>query len=221
MPLVLELQTPPQPGAVGADLTNGPPDVADERLRTLAIAVETERARIEENRSQAHSALPADMADERLRSLAITVETERARIDKNRSQASSVPLSDIVEGDTEEPFEGVAERAPASPAARLVGKNGMSWAISAEALSIGSDSTCDITAGAGSPDAEQVTARIWARGERVVLHALTPEPPVLVNGQRVTWALLEDGDALQVDGIMLRFEAYITGEGRAADVACQ
>ncbi len=184
IPLVLELQTPPEPGAVGADLTNGPADMGDERLRSLAIAVEPERARIDENRSQAHSALP----------------------------------SNIVEGDTEGPSEGVAERDPASPAARLVAESGMSWAIGAEALSIGSDLTCDIMAGAGSPDAEHVTARVWARGEQVVLHALAPEPPVLVNGQRVTWALLEDGDTLQVNGMMLRFEAYITGEGRAADV---
>ncbi len=180
MPLVLELQTPPEPGAVGADLTN----MGDERLRSLAISVKTERARIDGNRSQAHSALP----------------------------------SNIVEGDTEGPFEGVAGRDPASLTARLVAKSGMSWAIGAEALSIGSDSTCDIMAGAGSPDPEHVTARVWARGEQVVLHALAAEPPVLVNGQRVTWALLEDGDTLQVDGIALRFEVYIMGEGRAADV---
>ncbi len=181
MPLVLELQTPPEPGAVGADLTN----MGDERLRSLAISVETERARIDQSRSQAHSALP----------------------------------SNTFEGDTEGPFEGVAGRDPASPAARLVAESGMSWVIGAEALSIGSESTCDIRAGAGSPDAEHVTARVWARGEQVVLHALAPEPPVLVNGQRVTWALLEDGDTLQVDGIALRFEVYIMGEGRAADVA--
>lgn len=181
IPLVLELQIPPEPGAVGADLTN----MGDERLRSLAIAVGTERARIDENRSLAHSVHP----------------------------------SDIVEGDTARPSEAVAERDQASPAARLVAESGMSWAIGAQALSIGSDSTCDITAGAGSSDTEHVTARVWARGERVVLHALAPEPPVLVNGQRATWALLEDGDTLQINGIMLRFEAYITGETRPADVA--
>ena len=180
IPLVLELQIPPEPGAVGADLTN----MGDERLRSLAIEVGTERARIDENRFRAHSTHP----------------------------------SDTVAGDTYRPSEGVAEHDQASPAARLVAENGMSWAIGAQALSIGSDSTCDITAGAGSVDAEHVTARVWARGERVVLHALAPEPPVLVNGQRATWALLEDGDTLQVDGMMLRFEIYITGEGRAADV---
>ena len=173
MPLVLELQTPPDPGAVGADLTN----MGDERLRSLAISVKTERARIDENGSQAHSAPPSNT------------------------------------------FEEVAGRDPASPTARLVAENGMSWALGAQALSIGSDSTCDIMAGAGSPDAEQVAARVWARGEQVVLHALAPEPPVLVNGQRVTWALLEDGDTLQVDGMRLRFEAYVEGEGRAGDVA--
>ena len=177
--LELELQLPPEPGAV--DLMNR----SDKRLRSLAITVGTEAARIDEIGSQAYSALPSDTA----------------------------------ERETEEPSEGSAGRDPESRAARLVAENGMIWAIGVEALSIGSDPTCDITVGAGSPDAEHVTARVWARGERVVLHALAAETPVLVNGQRVTWALLEDGDTLQVCDIMLRFDAYITGEGRKADVA--
>ncbi len=160
-----------------------------------------------------------DIGDERLRSLASVVETERPRIDENRSQAHLALPSSTFEGDTEGPLEGVAERDQASPVARLVAENGMSWAIGEEALSIGSDPTCDITAGDGTADAEHVTARIWARGKQVVLHALAPEPSVLVNGQRVTWAILEDGDAVQVCGMMLRFEVYITGEGRTADVA--
>ena len=152
-----------------------------------------------------------DIGDERLRSLAVTVETERPRIDENRSQAHLKLPSSTFESDT--------ERDPASPAARLVAENGMSWEIGEEALRIGSDPTCDITAGDGTADAEHVTARIWARGKQVVLHALAPEPSVLVNGQRVTWAILEDGDAVQVCGMMLRFKVYITGEGRTADVA--
>ena len=177
--LELELQLPPEPGAV--DLMNR----SDQRLRSLAITVGTEGARIDEIGSQPNSALPSATA----------------------------------ERETEEPSAGSAGRDPESRAARLVAENGMSWAIGAEALSVGSDPTCDITVGAGSPDAEHVAARVWARGDRVVLHALAPEPPVLVNGQRVTWALLEDGDTLQVCDIMLRFDAYITGEGRTADVA--
>ena len=152
-----------------------------------------------------------DIGDERLRSLAITVETERPRIDESRSQAHLKLPSSTFESDT--------EHDPASPAARLVAENGMSWEIGEEALSIGSDPTCDITAGDGTADTEHVTARIWARGKQVVLHALAPEPSVLVNGQRVTWAILEDGDAVQVCGMMLRFKVYITGEGRTADVA--
>ena len=160
-----------------------------------------------------------DIGDERLRSLASVVETERPRIDENRSQAHLALPSSTFEGDTAGPLEGVAERDPASPVARLVAENGMSWAIGTEALSIGSDPTCDITAGDGTADAEHVMARIWARGKQVVLHALAPEPSVLVNGQRVTWAILEDGDAVQVCGMMLRFKVYITGEGRTADVA--
>ena len=47
-----------------------------------------------------------------------------------------------------------------------------------------------------------------------MLHVLAKEPAVLVNGQAMVWAVLEDGDQLQFGDGAYRFERAAKPEGR-------
>lgn len=96
----------------------------------------------------------------------------------------------------------------------LVAEDGEAWVIGEQALSIGTDQTCDIVARLVPPGSPRVTARIWRQDERVMLHVLEQDPPVLINSTPTIWALLEDGDVLQINGITLRFEYPVSGEER-------
>jgi len=54
--------------------------------------------------------------------------------------------------------------------------------------------------------------RIWYRDGKFMLHDLTPGGGTLVSGQRVFWAVLEQGDEIQIGPYFLRFEE-MTGWG--------
>ena len=97
---------------------------------------------------------------------------------------------------------------------QLVAEDGEAWVLGERALSIGTDQTCDIVARLVPPDSPRVTARLWRQDERVMVHVLEQDPPVLINSIPTIWALLEDGDILQIDGITLRFECPVSGEER-------
>ena len=97
---------------------------------------------------------------------------------------------------------------------QLVAEDGEAWVLGERALSIGTDQTCDIVARLVPPDSPRVTARLWRQDERVMVHVLEQDPPVLINSIPTIWALLEDGDILQIDGITLRFECPVSGDER-------
>lgn len=106
----------------------------------------------------------------------------------------------------------VLPRAVQGAHSQLVAEDGEAWAVGERALSIGTDPTCDIVTRLVPPDSPRVTARVWRQDERVMLHVLEEDPPVLVNSIPTIWALLEDGDTLQIDGMTLRFEYLVSGE---------
>jgi len=97
---------------------------------------------------------------------------------------------------------------------QLVAEDGETWVIGEQALSIGTDQTCDVVVRLVPPNSPRVIARLWCQDERVMLHVLEQDPPVLINSIPTTWALLEDGDILQIDGMTLRFECPVSGEER-------
>lgn len=109
------------------------------------------------------------------------------------------------------PRSSVMPAAAPGGISHLVADDGETWVIGEQALSIGTDQTCDIVARLVPPDSLRVTARIWRQDERVMLHVLEQDPPVLINSTPTIWALLEDGDILQIDGITLRFQ-YLESE---------
>ena len=112
------------------------------------------------------------------------------------------------------PRSSVMPAAAPGGISHLVAEDGEAWVIGEQALSIGTDQTCDIVARLVPPGSPRVTARIWRQDERVMLHVLEQDPPVLINSTPTIWALLEDGDVLQINGITLRFEYPVSGEER-------
>ncbi len=60
-------------------------------------------------------------------------------------------------------------------------------------------------------------ARVWSQRGRCLLHGLEgAEAGVLVNGEVATWAVLEDGDSIEVGGARFRFEAGASGASEEA-----
>lgn len=98
----------------------------------------------------------------------------------------------------------------AKPSARLVSESGsipgLSATIGSIPISIGTDPFCDIAVPAANSTGKHILARIWLQDERFMFHGLAAGPTVLVNGQGLEWAVLEDGDTLQVGDAVLHFQ---------------
>lgn len=110
------------------------------------------------------------------------------------------------------PSAPAAERKAEETRAHLVseaaGTGAVRAPIGSEPLTIGRDSAGDIElAESRSGRSAGVVARIWAGDGGIMLHSLGDEPAVLLNGRRMTWALLEDGDRLEIGSDVLRFES--------------
>ena len=99
---------------------------------------------------------------------------------------------------------------PAKALAHLIAESGeareIGAAIGAGSFTIGTDPTCDFVVAAPNAEETGVLARIWAQGDRFMLHVVASSPTILVSGQPVSWAVLEDGDKLEIGGDVLRFQ---------------
>ena len=73
-------------------------------------------------------------------------------------------------------------------------------------IRIGSARDCDLVLPAREGVAPE-HAMIWRRGDAVILHVIDPQALCLVNGEDVSWASLDDGDALAIGDVILRVEA--------------
>jgi hypothetical protein len=91
--------------------------------------------------------------------------------------------------------------APDGPRSRLVAQDSGAHAIDLDGrpMRVGGDPTCDVVVG-GARGGEE--ARIWLRDGRYFYHGIAAS----VNGQRIAWAVLEDGDVIEVGGSALRLE---------------
>lgn len=111
------------------------------------------------------------------------------------------------------PSEAVAQAQPGPPSkalALLVTESGsgheMGAAIGTGSFTIGSDPTCDFVVDTVGTKEVGVFGRIWAQGDRFMLHVTAAAPAILVNGESVVWAVLEDGDRLEIWDTVLRFQ---------------
>ena len=85
--------------------------------------------------------------------------------------------------------------------------------IGSQPFAIGSDRSCGLQVSGLGTNGGAIAARIWVHDERFMLHVLAKEPTVLVNGQAMVWAVLEDGDQLQIGDGVFRFERAARLEG--------
>ena len=86
---------------------------------------------------------------------------------------------------------------------------GVRAAIGPDPLSIGTDPTCDLLLTETIADGKYVAARIWLQEDRFMFHGIGSTPTVLVNGQAMVWALLEDGDKLEIGDEVFRFQRTV------------
>ena len=105
-------------------------------------------------------------------------------------------------------------------AAWLVAESGARFAIGDRPLRIGSDPTCDVVTSTNGAQpfqgrARPAEARVWSQRGRCLLHGLEGAAAgVLVNGEGATWAVLEDGDSIEIGGAWVRFEAGASEEAK-------
>jgi curved DNA-binding protein CbpA len=71
---------------------------------------------------------------------------------------------------------------------------------------LGGDASCDIRLTAEPGKVADKHAQIWFAGDRFVIHSLDQLCPTMIGGQTVNWAVLEDGDDIQIGDHRLRFE---------------
>ena len=74
------------------------------------------------------------------------------------------------------------------------------FGIGGRPLRIGLDPGCDVRVPEGGAN---VDARIWLHGDRYLLHVAAGG--VLVNGASASWAVLDDGDILEIGNATFRF----------------
>lgn len=92
---------------------------------------------------------------------------------------------------------------------------GVSTVIGQESFRIGTDPTCDLVITPIGKKRNKTEACIWLQKDRFMFHRIGTTPAVLVNDQPVVWAVLEDGDRLQIGDEVLRFERVPPAKERA------
>jgi curved DNA-binding protein CbpA len=110
---------------------------------------------------------------------------------------------------------------PSEARAHLVTESGPALGVGAAIgpgpFTIGTDSRSDLVVPASDGRETGVLGRIWSQEGRFMFHSMGRTPAVLVNGQSSAWALLEDGDRLQIGDHVFRFER-IPRSGMDADL---
>jgi hypothetical protein len=79
--------------------------------------------------------------------------------------------------------------------------------VGSSALCISTDSSGDVAFGTAPASDRPVVARISLQDRGFLLHIVSPDAGILLNGNPASWAWLEDGDRLQIGERVLRFES--------------
>jgi hypothetical protein len=96
--------------------------------------------------------------------------------------------------------EGELSDVSLQPAARLIVETGPQAGevieLLDEPVTLGADDGCTLRLGDG----------IWRRRGRFIIRQLGGQPCILVDGRPIPWALLEDGDRIEIGEHVLRFQ---------------
>jgi VWFA-related protein len=125
-----------------------------------------------------------------------------------RSRPSQVILGEVplLGAVTLLPSEGDELGEPrAAPKARLrFEASGEDLAIDGQ-ITLGVDSESEFRLPLSSREFGAGQVRIWFANQRYLLHDTSPRSRVKVNGLSATWSVLSDGDAIDIQGVKLRF----------------
>ncbi len=85
-------------------------------------------------------------------------------------------------------------------------------ALGDKPITIGSDDTCDVILEADGGLVAAAHAQIWFTGDNFVIRSLNPRYATRIGGSKVNWAMLDDGDEIEIGRCRIRFEAIDAGE---------
>jgi VWFA-related protein len=101
--------------------------------------------------------------------------------------------------------------AHSAPGAWLEVSPGNRVALGDSPITVGFSSDCVVVLSNGSSGRTE-RARIWRRDGNYMLHNLSRVGGISIKGRAVTWAILEDGDEIDIGGCKLLFRDESTGD---------
>jgi hypothetical protein len=114
------------------------------------------------------------------------------------------------------PGEHEPPAAAQQPAARLIVESGPQRGaildLRGEPVTLGTDEGCALRLLGDGARMEGQHAQIWPRQGRFIIRQLGHQPQVRVDGRAMAWAVLEDGDRIEIGAHVLRF--HVVGPGR-------
>ena len=79
-------------------------------------------------------------------------------------------------------------------------------------VTLGTDHTCEVVLEADGGLIAAAHAQIWLTGNRFAIRSLNPRYATRVGGSKVNWAMLDDGDEIEIGRCRIRFEATHASE---------
>ena len=73
-------------------------------------------------------------------------------------------------------------------------------------ITLGSDRTCEVVLEAEAGLVAAAHAQIWFAGDHFVIRSLSPRHATRIGGNEVNWAILDDGDEIEIGRCRIRFE---------------
>ena len=129
-----------------------------------------------------------------------------------RAEADDVILEQRVLRDTIPPaFRPDGEKPLEKPCrARLevVESSGKRYGVALEekAVTLGSGRDCEVPLDPEQGTVADAHTQIWCTGGRYIVRSLSSRCPTIVNGSTVNWALLDDGDEIEIGRHHIRFQ---------------
>ena len=73
-------------------------------------------------------------------------------------------------------------------------------------ITLGSDRTCEVVLEAEAGLVAATHAQIWFAGDHFVIRSLSPRHATRAGGREVNWAVLDDGDEIEIGRCLIKFE---------------
>ena len=148
----------------------------------LARAVRRLTERWGERRGRERSAPPADLLDRRIRRDAVAPQLVRENGERKEAPGRARLLITEASGKTD------------------------SVILGDKPITLGSDRTCEVVLEAEAGLVAAAHAQIWFAGDRFLIRSLSPRHATRIGGNEVNWAVLDDGDEIEIGRCRIRFE---------------